>query len=814
MRTASITVLLLVILGAIGWWLFRLDDASTLTSDAWEHLPVNVALIAEVQDPVATWERFTGSSQWWTAWDSTPGCVAMTALMARVQAATEADRSLRDILARSSVLVTFQPVGERVEDLLIWSIPTSGTKLAELARIVGCASVTSEGMPGAGMVTCGEAGSPRFYICRKGGSLLMSSSAAVLETALAKKGAKQPVDSTFQRARESLGAGSEARILLHISRTRRILAKHLQPHALDALDELDGWIALDGRSRPEAFLVSGLIFPTRTPALMAANGQDDAQRFTTGRVLHPTVHTVSQINVSDAEAVSTRLRGSSSDGSLFPPYGAWVHGTIARAESGTVSDSTWAVLAVLQTEDPTRAQQALLDRCEACDTLSYRGVRMTHSVDTGALAAVWGDLFDDIERPWWCLVGDKALFSDRIGALRASIDAWQDGASLAQDLRTGGFFQRYATEAAYLHWRDARSTLDRWRPIAEPDGGSLERYSGAWDRLGALLIQTTPAPNGLFEITASLSFTGSRASPESDTSGTATPSTGSSALWSMEVGAAVQRGPWLVEDHLSRTRMLLVQDEKNRIALISCTGKLMWRMELDGPILGDVHQVDRYRNGKLQMLFNTAKRIHLIDRNGKNVERFPIDLKEAASGPLSVFDYENKKDYRVLVPTEAKHLLNFDMNAQAVTGWAPPATSDVCQVPVEHLRVRGKDHVILVDDGGRITVLDRKGNPRYEPKARIPKDAQLIGLLPAMEIGDVRVLWMDADGRSQGTTLAGKTDTITVTPNAPIGAIRYPNTGRDGSATPQIIQADINADGRPERIEVRADGHIETQALP
>lgn len=814
MRTASITVLLLAILGAIGWWLFRLDNDRTAPSDAWQHLPVNVALVAEVQDPVATWERFTGSSQWWTAWDSTPGAVAMTALMARVQAATEADRSLREVLARSSVLVTFQPVADQVEDLLIWSIPASDTEHAELARIVGCASAVSEGIPSAGTVTCGEAGSPRFYICRKGASLLMSSSSKVLETALAMNAGRQPMDSTFQRARASLGAGSEARILLHIGRTRRMLAQHLRSHALDALDELDGWIALDGRSRPEAFLFSGLVFPTRTPALWTANGQEDAQRFTTGRVLHPSVHTVSQMKISDAETASTRLRGSSSDGSLFPAYGAWVHGTLARAESGHGNDSTWAALAVLQTEDPGSAQEALMARCEACDTLSYRGVRMTYSTDTSALASVWGDLFDDIERPWWCVLGDKVLFSDRIGALRSSIDAWQDGASLSQDLRTGGFFQRYATEAAYLHWRDARSTLDRWRPIAEPDGGSLERYSGAWDRLGALLIQTTPAPNGLFEITASLSFTGSRAARGAEPNSTTTPGVVSTALWSMEVGAAVQRGPWLLEDHLSRTRMILVQDEKNRIALISCTGKLMWRMELDGPILGEVHQVDRYRNGKLQMLFNTEKRIHLIDRNGKNVERFPIDLKEAASGPLSVFDYENKKDYRILVPTEARHLLNFDMNAQAVTGWSPPATSAVCHVPVEHLRVRGKDHVVLVDDGGRITVLDRKGNPRYEPKARIPKDAQLIGLLPAMEIGDVRVLWMDADGRSQGTTLDGKTDPITLTPDGPAGIIRYPNIGTSGVASPQVIQADINADGRPERIEVRADGHIETQALP
>jgi hypothetical protein len=61
---------------------------------------------------------------------------------------------------------------------------------------------------------------------------------------------------------------------------------------------------------------------------------------------------------------------------------------------------------------------------------------------------------------------------------------------------------------------------------------------------------------------------------------------------------------------------------------------------LEGPIMGSVQQLDFYKNGKLQYLFNTAEKIHLIDRNGNYVERYPIALRSPATSPLALFDYE------------------------------------------------------------------------------------------------------------------------------------------------------------------------------
>ncbi|MBL0043904.1 MAG: group III truncated hemoglobin [Flavobacteriales bacterium] len=346
-------------------------------------------------------------------------------------------------------------------------------------------------------------------------------------------------------------------------------------------------------------------------------------------------------------------------------------------------------------------------------------------------------------------------------------------------------------------------------------------HQNAWDHLGGCLLQVTPEEQGRFQITACLATVGSIANQVAHRNDTTTTTQNDGAMWSVSLGTHAQCGPWLITDHLSRTKQILVQDTKNRIALISCTGKLMWQRELDGPIMGGVHQVDKFKNGKLQMLFNTAERMYVIDRNGKDVERFPIRLPERTSAPLNVFDYENKKEYRVLVPTEGSRLLNFDINGKPVDGWVPPRTIGVCEIPVEHMRIRGKDHLVLVDIGGHVNVFDRRGEPRYAPKLQARSVEHFIGLVPAMDIGDCLLLWRDTEGNNLSGKFSGGLDTLRVqttstvkqqleemvaegaSPGDPImakGTIRYPSTYRSFSEKPRTLNADINLDGRPELI--------------
>ena len=63
--------------------------------------------------------------------------------------------------------------------------------------------------------------------------------------------------------------------------------------------------------------------------------------------------------------------------------------------------------------------------------------------------------------------------------------------------------------------------------------------------------------------------------------------------------------------------------------------------------MGTVSQIDYYKNGKLQLLFNTENQLYMIDRLGNFVTNYPIDLPTTTHLSHALFDYDNNKKYRI-----------------------------------------------------------------------------------------------------------------------------------------------------------------------
>lgn len=172
--------------------------------------------------------------------------------------------------------------------------------------------------------------------------------------------------------------------------------------------------------------------------------------------------------------------------------------------------------------------------------------------------------------------------------------------------------------------------------------------------------------------------------------------------------------PQFVTNHTNKQKDIVVQDINNNLYLISNKGEIFWKKKLDGPILGRVEQVDIYKNGRLQLAFATLNRVYVLDRNGKDVGPFPLNFKDPITQPLSVFDYENKRNYRLLV-TQGKQVLMFDLNGQTVKGFGfQAADSDILTQP-KHFRIGSKDYIVLKSKE-KLYILSRRGSPRVTPK--------------------------------------------------------------------------------------------------
>lgn len=128
--------------------------------------------------------------------------------------------------------------------------------------------------------------------------------------------------------------------------------------------------------------------------------------------------------------------------------------------------------------------------------------------------------------------------------------------------------------------------------------------------------------------------------------------------------------------------------------------------------MSDVFVVDALKNGQQQFVFNTSNYIYLVDRNGNSMDGFPVKLLSKASNGLSVFNYYDSSDSRLVLCGEDRFVYNYDLNGNETEGWNRHRTDDKVLKPVQHLVADNKDFIIVTDERGAIRILDRQGRIR------------------------------------------------------------------------------------------------------
>ncbi len=176
--------------------------------------------------------------------------------------------------------------------------------------------------------------------------------------------------------------------------------------------------------------------------------------------------------------------------------------------------------------------------------------------------------------------------------------------------------------------------------------------------------------------------------------------------------------PQLVLNHNSKKNEVVVQDTTNTLHLISSSGEILWSKQLSGPIQGKIHQVDLYKNGRLQLAFTTNKSFLILDRNGKEVAPFTINFEEGNLNPLAVFDYENRKDYRFVI-TQGKKVFMYNNKGKIVKGFTYTKAEHPIIAEPKHLVIQNKDYIVFKLDDGALKILSRTGKVRTKVNTQI-----------------------------------------------------------------------------------------------
>lgn len=226
-------------------------------------------------------------------------------------------------------------------------------------------------------------------------------------------------------------------------------------------------------------------------------------------------------------------------------------------------------------------------------------------------------------------------------------------------------------------------------------------------------------------------------------------------VWQLKLDTLSSGHPYSFINHENGKAEVIISDIANCLYQISSDGQLNWKISIGSPIISEIYQIDYYLNGKYQYLFNTIDSLYLIDRKGENVKDFPRAFPEKATSGLALLDYENNKDYRLLVTSAGKTIYNFNKEGKAIKDWVHPQSKYPISSKIQYLRIKNNEYLIAVDTMGNPYIYNRKGQVRI----KIPEG--LIVQKNAVFYSDVqskppRILCLGQGGNIEAFDIKGK----------------------------------------------------------
>lgn len=156
----------------------------------------------------------------------------------------------------------------------------------------------------------------------------------------------------------------------------------------------------------------------------------------------------------------------------------------------------------------------------------------------------------------------------------------------------------------------------------------------------------------------------------------------------------VPAGPFDVKNSGTGKMNKFYQNQHLTLCL-SEDGKDLWGVPFKKKICGTAQNVDYYANGKLQIAFGAGTQVYLIDRLGRYVSGFPVDLgKEILIGP-DVYDFNGTRKYNIMVLHKDNTVEMYNLKGQKPASWKGIRPSETVKALPERLVVSGSTYWVV-----------------------------------------------------------------------------------------------------------------------
>ena len=181
----------------------------------------------------------------------------------------------------------------------------------------------------------------------------------------------------------------------------------------------------------------------------------------------------------------------------------------------------------------------------------------------------------------------------------------------------------------------------------------------------------------------------------------------------VRVDTLIGTKPFVLRNPTSQQLEVLVQDQANMVHLINpTTQSVLWSDSLDAPIMSEAFSVTLPDKNQQHYVYATDSVLHLTNRSGDRAAGYPLYLPSGTRAQyLSVFDYEQDGNYRFLITDRSGKIWMYNADRDNLPGWNPLRLTAPLSAAPQHLRVRGKDCIVALQEDGLLLLMNRRGEP-------------------------------------------------------------------------------------------------------
>ncbi len=543
-------------------------------------------------------------------------------------------------------------------------------------------------------------GKNTFFTVQEDSLLISSSSQLLIENAIRQQKNITPIPEDLKKAFEISSSDNPFSLLINGKKLQNILDSLLPDSYLSVLSKFSNWISLDATIEQNGIHLDGIaIEKDSIPSTINVFNNTIAQENRIANITPITAKGLISFTYDDFDILKKNLAiYQNRKLENIPMYMDEIFSGIT--EIGLIYLSNDTALS-LTTIDPETVTKSLAGE----KVNNYRGVTIYRYENFSSFSQILSPLVNKIEAKYYIVYDDFIIFASSIDSLQ-TIVANILNKTVLQEL------EYYKNTMAKLSNESSILIVGSTDAIKDYVSKNVSKeYKKQWNDLkykdhhmAALQIIKE---NNFAHIHASFQKNIAKGSATSVTQ-----------VASTTLDNKILNEPILVKNHKTNGMDIVVQDINNILYLISNTGTIFWKKQIDGAILGDIKQIDIYKNGRYQLLFCTTNTVYLLDRNGKNVSPYPKKFNQSITQPIALFDYDQNKHYRYVI-TQNNSVKMFNSVGNLVTGFGFNGTETAITLPPKHIRIGPKDYILIAEENGKLNILDRLGRTRINLKNKI-----------------------------------------------------------------------------------------------